>query len=97
MLNLAADQLQAFCQTHHIERLSVFGSTLKGLARHDSDVDVLVEFEAGRAPSLLGMARMESELSSLLGKPVDLRTPADLSRYFRHDVVSKAQLQYASR
>jgi uncharacterized protein len=96
MLNVPAARLQAFCRANRIARLSLFGSVLKGQARRDSDVDLLVEFEAGQAPSLLGMARMESELSDMLGQRVDLRTPADLSRYFRQDVLDTAQVQYAA-
>lgn len=96
MLNVPAPRLQAFCRANHIARLSLFGSVLKGQARRDSDVDLLVEFEPGQAPSLLGMARMESELSDMLGQRVDLRTPADLSRYFRQEVLNTAQVQYAA-
>ncbi|MDP2262621.1 MAG: nucleotidyltransferase domain-containing protein [Hydrogenophaga sp.] len=96
MLHVPAHQLHAFCQANRIQRLSLFGSVLKGQARRDSDVDLLVEFEAGQAPSLLGMVRMESELSDMLGQRVDLRTPADLSRYFRQDVLDMAQVQYAA-
>src|SRR5262249_22213550 len=51
-----------------------------GKARADSDVDLLVEFELGREPGLLGLADMEAELAALLGaRKVDLRTPRDLS------------------
>jgi len=96
MLNIPAHQLQTFCRDNRILRLSLFGSVLKGQARSDSDVDLLVEFEEGHAPSLLGMARMESALSDMLGQRVDLRTPADLSRYFRQEVVNRAQVQYAA-
>jgi predicted nucleotidyltransferase len=54
----------------------VFGSTLKGTARPDSDLDLLVEFEPHAKPGLIGMARIEIELSSLLnGRKVDLRAP----------------------
>jgi hypothetical protein len=89
-------QLAQFCRTHHIRRLSPFGSTLKGTARPDSDVDLLVEFEPDQTPGLLGLAGMEIELSALLGgKRVDLRTPLDLSRYFRDEVVRTAEVQYA--
>jgi hypothetical protein len=88
--------LARFCAQHHIRRLSLFGSTLKGTARPDSDVDLLVEFEPDQAPGLLGLAGMEIELSALLGgKRVDLRTPQDLSRYFRDEVVRTAEVQYA--
>ena len=60
----------------------------------DSDVDVLVEFEPDR---VLGFAivDMEAELSQLLGRKVDLRTPGELSRYFREQVVREARALYA--
>lgn len=85
----------AFCQRHHIRKLSLFGSVLTERFRPDSDVDVLVEFEPGGTPSLIGMADLELQLSEMLGRRVDLRTEADLSRYFRAEVVREAELQYA--
>ena len=97
--NLFPDQaaLAALCHRHHIRRLSLFGSTLKGTARPDSDVDLLVEFEPTARPSLLTMAEIELELSTLLeGRRVDLRTKEDLSRYFREDVVQMAEVQFAA-
>ncbi len=90
-----ADALASICRRHHIRRLSLFGSTLKGISRPDSDVDLLVEFEPDAKPSLLTMAEIELELSSLLnGRKVDLRTAQDLSRYFRDEVVRSAEPQY---
>src|SRR5437016_658919 len=97
--NLFPDQaaLAALCRRHHIRRLSLFGSTLKGTARPNSDVDLLVEFEPTAKPSLLTMAEIELELSTLLeGRRVDLRTKEDLSRYFRDDVVQMAEVQFAA-
>ncbi len=96
MLECSDHQFRDFCREHHIRRLSLFGSRLKGTHRPDSDVDLLVEFEEAHIPSMFGMVRMESELSQLLGKKVDLRTPGDLSRYFRQEVVDTAQVQYAA-
>lgn len=63
----------------------------------ESDVDVLVEDEEGHVPGFFELARMEMELSELLGRKVDLRTPRELSRYFRDDVVSKALVEYVKR
>ncbi|HLY57389.1 MAG TPA: nucleotidyltransferase family protein [Stellaceae bacterium] len=89
--------LADFCRRHHIRRLSLFGSTLKGTARPDSDVDLLVEFDPGQIPGLLAMAGMEIELSAMLGgRKADLRTPAELSRYFRDEVVRMAEPLYAA-
>lgn len=68
---------------------------LKGEAHPDSDVDLLVEFVPGHVPGLLGMTRIEMELSGLLGdRRVDLRTSGDLSRLFRDDVLREAEVQY---
>jgi len=89
--------LAAFCRAHGIRHLSIFGSTIKGTARPDSDLDLLVEFEPDRVPGLLGMAKLEEELSALMGgKTIDLRTPGDLSRYFRDDVLRTARTRYAA-
>jgi len=92
------ERLIAFCKDHGIRRLAIFGSALREDSRPDSDIDVLVEFEPDRLPSLFGMARMERELSPLFGgRKVDLRTPEDLSRYFRQAVIEEAEVQYAQR
>jgi hypothetical protein len=85
----------AFCRRNGIARLSLFGSVLRDDFRPDSDVDVLVEFEPGARVGFFDMARMEDELSSLLGRKVDLRTPEELSRYFRADVLAHAEVQFA--
>lgn len=91
------DRLADFCRRHSIERLSVFGSALHGNARPDSDLDLLVEFAAGKEPGLIGLAAIEAELSALLGgRQVDLRTPQDLSPHFRGEVLRTAELQYAA-
>lgn len=95
-LNIHPDTLTNFCQRHHIRRLSLFGSQLKGTSRPDSDIDLLVEFDPAHIPSLFGIAGMEIELTELLGKKVDLRTAGDLSRYFRDEVVRMAEVQYAA-
>lgn len=90
--------LSELCRRYQIRRLSLFGSRLKGTARPDSDTDLLVEFEPEAEPTLLTMVAIERELSALLGgRPVDLRTAQDLSRYFRDDVVRMAEVQYAAR
>lgn len=96
-LAIDSDALAALCRRHRIRKLSLFGSQLKGTARPDSDVDLLVEFEPGSRTTLLDMARIELELSPLLGgRKVDLRTAEDLSRYFRDEVVRSAAPQYVA-
>jgi predicted nucleotidyltransferase len=96
-LDCNREALAQLCQRHGICRLSLFGSVLKGTARPDSDIDLLVEFAPGRKPSYFKLAEIESELSTLLlGRRVDLRTAEELSRYFRDDVLREAEMQYES-
>lgn len=96
-LPIDSEELAALCARHHIRKLSLFGSQLKGTARLDSDVDLLVEFDTGARTTLLDMAQIEIELSRLLdGRKVDLRTAEDLSHYFRDEVVRSAAPQYVA-
>lgn len=88
------EKIADFCRRHHVRRLALFGSVLRDDFRPDSDVDVLVEFEPGATAGFLRLAAMEIELSKSLGRQVDLRTPAELSRYFRNEVLREAQVQY---
>ena len=95
-IQIPKDLIAEFCRRHNIRRLSFFGSILREDFRTDSDVDVLVEFEPGREVGLFRLAAMERELSELLGgRKADIRTPEDLSRYFRRKVMSIAEVQYA--
>ena len=93
---LPKEQIADFCRRRHIRRLAIFGSALRSDFNESSDIDILVEFEPEHSPGLFGMAHMERELSALLGgRKVDLRTPEDLSRYFRQEVLNEAEVQYA--
>ena len=88
-------QIEAFCRRNRIRKLALFGSVLRDDFGPDSDVDVLVEFEPGYTPGFFGIARLERELSRILGgHKIDLRTPEDLSRYFRQYVLEEAEVQH---
>ncbi len=91
------DKLAAFCRRHYVTRLSLFGSVLRGTIRPESDVDLLAEFEPGHTPGFFRLHDMAEELSHFYGgRKVDLRTPQDLSRYFRDEVQATAKVQYAA-
>jgi len=92
---LPKEEIAEFCRRHHIRRLAVFGSALREDFGPESDIDFLVEFDSAFIPTLFDIAAMEKELSELLGRKVDLRTPEDLSRYFRDKVLAEAEVQYA--
>lgn len=88
--------LAAFCRANGIRKLSLFGSVLREDFDAESDVDVLVEFAPGHAPGLLRLARMQAELSQIIGRPADLRTPNELSPYFRDVVLEQADTRYVA-
>jgi predicted nucleotidyltransferase len=89
------ERMAEFCRRNHIRRLAFFGSVLRDDFQPGSDLDVLVEFEPGHTAGLLRMAGLELELSAMFGRKVDLRTPGELSRYFRDEVVRTSEVQYA--
>ena len=86
-------EIEQFCQQHFIRKLSLFGSVLRDDFTSKSDIDVLVEFLLGKTPGFK-IVTMADQLSTLLGRTVDLRTPGDLSRYFRDAVIQEAMLIY---
>jgi len=92
-VQISTAELAAFCRRHHIRRLSLFGSILRDDFQADSDVDVLVEFAPDHVPGL-GFFTIQKDLTELLGREVDLHTPASLSKYFRDRVLAEAQVQY---
>lgn len=94
-INVPDEKLVEFCKRNHILKFSFFGSVLTERFGPKSDVDVLVEFEMGNGPGFFELSGMEMELSGLIGRQVDLRTPGELSRYFRNEVLASAQIQYA--
>lgn len=96
-LGLSPAEIAAFCQRHHLRKLSLFGSALRDDFGPESDIDILVEFEPGRIVGFLKLAALEIELSEMVGRKVDLRTPAELSRYFRQEVIAGAEVQYEQR
>ena len=92
-LVIPKDKIAGFCRRHHIRRLAVFGSALRGDFSADSDVDVLVEFHPGHVPGFAFFA-VQDELSQLIGHEVDLNTPSFLSKYFREEVMREAKVYY---
>jgi len=94
-ITIDPEKVAEFCRKNRIRKLSLFGSVLREDFQLESDVDVLVEFEPGAVVGLIRMAGMENELSQILGRKVDLRTPEDLSDYFRKEVMESALVEYA--
>ena len=87
-------RLNEVCRHYHVRRLSVFGSASRGEDQDGSDLDILVEFSPGYVPGFAFIS-LQDELSKIFGRRVDLRTPDELSKYFRETVVREAQPIYA--
>lgn len=87
-------RLEEFCKRNDINKLSLFGSVLRKDFTSQSDVDLLVEFFEGKTPGL-AIVDLQDELSQMLEREVDLRTAAELSRFFRERVLQEAVVIYA--
>ena len=94
-VNLPLDDIRAYCETQPIARLSLFGSALRDELTPESDIDLLVQYAPGAEIGYFELAQQEIDLSELIGRKVDLRTPRELSRYFRRQVLDSARLIYA--
>lgn len=95
-IELNLDAVREFCAEEPIARLGLFGSVLRDDFSPSSDIDLLVEYLPDSGITLLDMARQEERLTQLLGRKVDLRTPQELSPYFRQDVLDTAVVIYDS-
>jgi len=94
-MDLPTDRIADLCRRHSIRRLALYGSILTDDFGPDNDVDMLVEFEPGKTPGL-DFFEIQRNLAEMVGRPVDLNTPRDLSRYFREEVLAEASTIYVS-
>ena len=93
-ISIPKDRIAEFCKRNQVRRLSHFGSVLREDFGPDSDVDVLVEFEPGTRIGLIRLSGLEIELSNIVGRKVDLNTPGFLSKYYRNQILTEADVQY---
>ena len=96
-INIPQESLAEFCRRRRIRRLALFGSVLRDDFGPGSDVDVLVEFEVEAVVGYFELADMEMELTEVFGHKADIRTLAELSPYFRNEVLASAETQYVSQ
>ena len=95
LIKIPKEKIDAFCRRYNIRKLSLFGSMLREDFTPESDIDFLVEFLSGAKITYFDLAQMERELSEMLDdRQIDLRTPAELSPYFRQEVLETALVQY---
>jgi predicted nucleotidyltransferase len=94
--HVSAAQLRELCRRFQVKDLSVFGSAARGEMRPDSDVDILVEFEAGHSNGLFEFDELERELAALFGRKVDLVSKRGLKPRVRGSVLHDARPIYAA-
>lgn len=95
-ISINKKKIAGFCEKYHILSLALFGSVLTSHFHDASDVDVLVQFAKRHIPNFFELVDMEEELGVIVGRKVDLRTPNELSPYFRDEVLSQARVIYGS-
>ena len=95
-IEVSEQKIAAFCRRHGIKRFAFFGSILRDDFGPGSDIDVLVEFDPDARVGLFRLMHIQSELSRLLGRKVDLNTPGFLSDRFREQVLREAEDQYVA-
>ena len=88
--------LADLCRRYHVKELSVFGSAARGQMKPDSDIDLLVEFLPDSQVDLVDYAGLMLDLSSLLGRKVDLVSKNGLKPLIRDSVLQDARLVYAA-
>lgn len=93
--NFDVRKLIEICRRNDVEMIGVFGSTARGESNQESDIDLLVKFAEKK--SLLGLVRLERELSEALGRKVDLLTEGAISPYLREQILRELQVIYESR
>ena len=92
-ITIEQEAIVPLCQQHHIRKLALFGSVLRDDFHPDSDIDILVEFEPGHIPGF-DFIDIQDKLSAIIGRVIDLKTPQDLSPYFRDRVLTEAEIIY---
>ena len=95
-LNVSESALAALCSKYSVQELALFGSAARHEARPDSDIDLLVSFEAGVPVTLFTLIEMQAELSALFARRVDLVPKNGLKPALRAEVLSEAQVLYAA-
>lgn len=91
-------RLADLCRKWGIAELSVFGSTARGDARPDSDVDLLYVADpaATDVSGLAFLTEAPAEFAEVLGRPVDLVPKEGLHRVIRDDVIAESRVLYAA-
>ncbi|MDB9515808.1 nucleotidyltransferase domain-containing protein [Roseofilum reptotaenium CS-1145] len=97
-IHIDCDRLRKLCQHWQIIELALFGSVLREDFRPDSDIDLLITWDAQSHWTLLDFAQMHEDFALLLDRPVDLVSKRAIESsnnpLRRKEILNTAQLIY---
>lgn len=94
-INISDEALADICRRYQVRELALFGSVLRDDFRDDSDIDVLVEFEPEAQIGFFELARLQRELTVLIGRKVDVVPKRGLNPVIRNPILEAAEVLYA--
>lgn len=96
-IEVPLDKIEAFCRRWKIKEFALFGSVLRKDFRPDSDIDVLVTFEADGGFTFDNRVEMLDELAAIFGREVDLVEKETIRNPFRrHEILTTKEVVYAA-
>jgi hypothetical protein len=95
-ISVPVERIAEICRQYQVRELSLFGSAVRGGMGPDSDIDVLVEFDADARIGILRFTALSDDLEAVFGRKVDLVTKLGLKPWVRSHVLSEAKVLYAA-
>ena len=99
--NIQPNQLQEICQQWQITELALFGSVLRDDFNAESDIDVLVSFAEEAKITFFDLDTIESQLSKLFNRPVDIVTKQAIEQSHnwirKNNILNNAKIIYGQR
>jgi predicted nucleotidyltransferase len=95
-IKIQPEEIETFCKRYQVQRMSLFGSVLRDDFKVESDVDVLVQFDAEARASFMTLGKMQRELAAIFQRPVDLVPQDGLKHAIRDQLLSTAMEVYAA-
>ncbi len=92
--SLLKAELKKYCSSKGIDEVYIFGSYSHASATKESDLDILVNFEFNKNPSIYSFLEIEEDLSRLLNKKVELVTKNSIlnspNKYLKESILREA-------
>ncbi len=90
-IRLVLQRHRAELEAQGVRSLSLFGSSARGEAGPESDIDLLADLDPEARVGLIGFLGLQDRLSDLLGRKVDLISRESLDRLVRDRVDAEIQ------